>query len=79
MEIDANPSRLDLDEKYARKASEMGILMSIDSDAHSPQQLSLMKYGVSVARRAWVKPELILNTWSDEEIKNWLSQRSRNV
>ena len=79
LEIDANPSRLDLDEKYARKASEMGILMSIDSDAHSPQQLSLMKYGVSVARRAWVKPELILNTWSVDEIKNWLSQRSRNV
>ncbi len=76
LEIDSNAARLDMDEKYARKASEMGIHISIDSDAHAPQHLDWMKYGVSVARRAWVKPDLIVNTWSSDQIIQWLEFRN---
>jgi DNA polymerase (family 10) len=74
LEIDAHPSRLDLDEVYARRAAEMGILLSIDTDAHAPDQLDLMEYGVSVARRAWVEPERVINTWKTSKILEWLKR-----
>jgi hypothetical protein len=53
-EINASPNRLDLDEMYVRRAAEMGIPLAINTDAHAPDNLDLMEYGVSLARRAWV-------------------------
>lgn len=77
LEINANPARLDLDEVYARRAAEMGIPLTINTDAHSPIDLDLREYGVSVARRAWVKPEGVINTWPVEKITAWLKSRGR--
>lgn len=77
LEINANPARLDLDEVYARRATEMGIPLSINTDAHSPRDLDLREYGVSVARRAWVEPEAVINTWPAEKITAWLKSRGR--
>ena len=77
LEINANPARLDLDEVYARRAAEMGIPLSINTDAHSPRDLDLREYGVSVARRAWVEPEAVINTWPAEKITAWLKSRGR--
>ncbi len=74
LEIDAHPSRLDLDEVYARRAAEMGIPLSIDTDAHAPDQLDLMEYGVSVARRAWVEPESVINTWKTSKLLDFLKR-----
>ena len=76
LEIDAHPSRMDLDEVYARRAAEMGIPLTIDTDAHAPEQLDLMEYGVSVARRAWVGPDSIINTWKTEKLLSFLKDRS---
>lgn len=75
LEINASYSRLDLDEIHSRRASDMGILLSIDADAHTTDQLQLMPFGVSVARRAWVNPELVINTWSREKFLKWLASR----
>ncbi len=74
LEIDAHPARLDLDEVYARRAAEMGIPLSIDTDAHAPDQLDLMEYGVSVARRAWVGPESVINTWATKKLLDLLKR-----
>jgi DNA polymerase (family X) len=60
---------------YVRRAAEMGIPLAINTDAHAPDNLDLMEYGVSVARRAWVGPEKIVSTWSPDEITNWLQLR----
>ncbi len=62
MEINAYPDRLDLNDVWSRTAGEMGVMMSIDSDAHDPEHLRMMKYGVLVARRGWLGKEHILNT-----------------
>ena len=75
LEINADPSRLDLDEVYARQAAEMGIVMSIDTDAHSIESLDHMEYGVAVARRAWCGPGCVLNTWPVEKLVGWLKKR----
>ncbi len=74
LEIDAHPSRLDLDEVYARRAVELGIPLSIDTDAHAVDQLELMEYGVSVARRAWIGPESVINAWSTQRLLEWLKR-----
>jgi DNA polymerase (family X) len=66
---------LDLDEMYVRRAAEMGIPLVINTGAHAPDSLDLMEYGVSVARRAWVRPEKIVSTWSPNEISNSLQLR----
>lgn len=62
LEINAYPTRLDLDDLHVRQAKEMGVRMSIDSDAHEPSQLRVMRYGVNVARRGWLERQDLLNT-----------------
>lgn len=62
MEINAYPNRLDLNDLWARRAKEIGVKMSIDSDAHEPAKLDVMRYGVTVARRGWLEKEDLLNT-----------------
>ncbi len=75
LEINANPSRLDLDEMYCRRAWQMGIPLSINTDAHSTGELELMAYGVTVAQRAWVPAECVLNTRSAGALESWLRSR----
>lgn len=78
LEVNAHFSRLDLDEKYVRRASEMGILIAIDSDAHTTDQLEQIIYGVSVARRAWLDPDLVINTWDRDRLAAWLKNRGKS-
>ncbi len=75
LEINASPNRLDLDEVYVRRAAEMGIPLSIDTDAHSPENFDLREYGVSVARRGWVEPEDVITAWPVERLISWLENR----
>jgi DNA polymerase (family X) len=62
VEINCQIERLDLDENHARLARDRGVKLVIDSDAHSPAALGLLRWGVSVARRAWLEPGDVLNT-----------------
>jgi DNA polymerase (family 10) len=62
MEINCQVDRLDLDEHHARRARAHGIPMIIASDAHSPAALGGLRWGVNVARRAWLESADVLNT-----------------
>jgi DNA polymerase (family X) len=62
LEINSQAHRLDLDEHHARLARDRGVKLSINSDAHSPAALGLTRWGVAVARRAWLAPGDVLNT-----------------
>ena len=75
LEINAHPSRLDLDDVYARRAKEMGIPISINTDAHSEDNLDMLFYGVAIARRAWLTAEDVINTWPTEKLLDWLKRR----
>jgi len=75
LEINAHPSRLDLDDIHARRAIELGVKLSINTDAHSDSDMDLMHFGVSTARRAWVEAENVINTWSVQRLLKWLSSR----
>jgi DNA polymerase (family 10) len=75
LEINAHPARLDLDDVHARRAIEMGIKLSINTDAHSDTDMDLMHFGVSTARRAWVEADEVINTWSVTQMLKWLKSR----
>jgi DNA polymerase (family 10) len=76
LEINAAPDRLDLNDVHARLAMEAGCLFAISTDAHHPDQLELLPYGVGIARRAWIDPKSVINTWSFEKLSKWLKARS---
>jgi DNA polymerase (family 10) len=75
LEISAHPERLDLNDIHARQAIEMGIPLSINTDAHSPPELDLMHFGIATARRGWVEPHHVINTWAPEKLLAWLKSR----
>lgn len=77
LEINASTQRLDLDEVRARRAVELGIPLAINTDAHSPDNFADAALGAAVARRAWVTPEWVINTWPAERLTAWLHQRDR--
>ena len=77
LEINANPLRLDLDDIYARRAQEMGIKLTINTDAHRIDHMDLLHYGVNYARRAWIRPENVINTWSLDQLLAWVQARGQ--
>ncbi|MBE2184755.1 MAG: DNA polymerase/3'-5' exonuclease PolX [Anaerolineae bacterium] len=76
LEINANPHRLDLEAQYARRAAEFGIPICIDTDAHRPETMDLMRYGVMTARRGWIEASQVINTWPLEQFMQWLDKRN---
>ncbi len=72
LEINANPRRLDLDDVQARRAIDMGIKLAINTDAHHPDHLDFMPFGVATARRGWVTAPDVINSWTPKQIRAWL-------
>ena len=75
LEINAYPSRLDLKDEHIRLAKKMGVKFLINTDAHSTQQMRLMEYGVSQARRGWLEKKDILNTLSLEQFLTFIKNK----
>ncbi|NWG34798.1 MAG: DNA polymerase/3'-5' exonuclease PolX [Chloroflexi bacterium] len=75
LEINAHPSRLDLDDMYARRAKELGIPISINTDSHSEGDFGMLFYGVAIARRAWLTKNEVINCWSTDKLLKWLKNR----
>lgn len=69
LEINANPNRFDLSADLAKQAQDCGVLLAINTDAHSKQMYHHMEYGVSVAKKGWIREEQVINTWSLAELK----------
>jgi len=61
MEISSDPIRLDLRDVHARRAKELGVKLTIATDAHWTGSLSLLRFGVATARRGWVEATDVLN------------------
>lgn len=69
LELNAQPYRLDLKAEYCKLAKNMGIKISISSDAHSMRGLKFMSLGVMQARRAGLEAQDIINTFSLVDLK----------
>lgn len=72
LEINSAPERLDLNEILAKQAKDLQVKIAINTDAHSCEQLSLIKYGVNQAKRAWLSSEDIVNCWSLERLLRYI-------
>ncbi len=77
LEVNGSPYRLDLNDVMARTANEAGVLLAIDSDAHSAAQLEQTRYGVFQARRGWVEARSVVNTWPWIKFSHWLKHRRK--
>ena len=75
LEINAHPSRLDLEDVTARRARDLGIPISINTDSHAENDLDNVFFGVAIARRAWLTPEDVINAWPVTKLLKWLRQR----
>jgi len=75
LEINAHPSRLDLDDAYARRAKDLGVLISINTDSHAEEGFDVLPYGIATAHRAWLEPKDVINTWTSKKLTDWLKKR----
>ncbi len=76
LEINAYPNRLDLPDTLVREAVKRGVKLSLGTDAHVKEDMSLMKYGVTVARRGWAEKKNVINTLNYADILTWFQKRS---
>ena len=75
LEINAHHFRLDLRDTHVRAAVEAGAKICINTDAHSIEDLDMMRYGVLTARRGWATADDVLNTWSPQRLQEWLQNK----
>ena len=77
LEINAAPSRLDLEPSSVRQARDRGVLLSVNTDAHSVPDLGRALFGINVARRGWLEKADVLNTYSLAAVKEMMAGRVR--
>jgi DNA polymerase (family X) len=77
IEHNCNPVRLDPDWEVLRRAAARGIPVAISPDAHDTEGLSDVRYGVVMARKAWLTKSDVLNCKSVEEMDAWLTSRRK--
>ncbi|MGZ3616036.1 MAG: DNA polymerase/3'-5' exonuclease PolX [Ktedonobacteraceae bacterium] len=75
IEINAHPSRLDLDWRYLHRARDKGIKIPIDPDAHIISGLDDMRFGVGIARKGWLRASDVLNTMTTDALLDYFSSR----
>ena len=77
IEINANPSRLDLDWRFLHRARDKDIKIPINPDAHVLAGLDDMRYGIGIARKGWLRPTDVLNTMQTEELLGFFKARKQ--
>lgn len=73
VELNAQPTRLDLDDTACRMARAEGVLVCISSDAHSTFNFDDLQIGIGQARRGWLEKADVLNTRSLDELRPLLA------
>ena len=77
LELNAHPDRLDLKDSHCRAAKAAGVRICINTDSHADVQMSNMRFGVATARRGWLEPADVINTYPLAKLRRFLSKRGR--
>lgn len=77
IEINASPSRLDIDWRWIDYAMEKGLLLSINPDAHALEEFGYIKYGTLVAQKGALPASRNLSSFSLKEFENYLAETRR--
>src|SRR5262249_24089074 len=75
LEINAGYPRLDLNDVNARRALDAGVMLSINTDAHSIEGLDGIGLGISVARRAWATKDHVINCMSLAQFEKFIVKK----
>jgi DNA polymerase (family 10) len=75
VEVNANPRRLDLDWRHGPRARELGLLTSINPDAHTVAGVADIRFGVGVARKAGFEAGRVVNTLDADSFGEFISKR----
>lgn len=77
VEINASPYRLDLDWRWCMRFRDK-LRFWINPDAHGTAELGNLPYGINTARKGWLTPDRVLNTWSLADVRHlWRKQREK--
>jgi DNA polymerase (family 10) len=68
LELNSYPERLDLCDHHVKLARDRGMKIIISTDAHRPEHLKFMCYGVMTARRGWMERKNVLNTYAPDKL-----------
>jgi DNA polymerase (family 10) len=74
LELNSQPDRLDLLDTWCHAARDEGVLVAVNSDAHSQQDLDDLEWGIGQARRGWLSAEDVLNSRSLRQLRPLLRQ-----
>jgi DNA polymerase (family 10) len=77
LEVNGQPSRLDLTDVHCRMAKDEGALVSVNSDAHSTNDLDDLRFGIGQARRGWLAARDVANTRPLKELRTLLGRRRK--
>ncbi len=75
IEINAHPARLDIDWRHVRTAHQLGVFISVNTDAHRLSGLDNLTYGIGCARKGWLRKEDVLNTLDIDGFARFLDER----
>jgi DNA polymerase (family 10) len=75
-EINSSPNRLDLSDEHARMAKNIGVKIAVNTDAHSISELRFIAAGINQARRGWLEPKDVLNSYSLAKLKALLDRQA---
>jgi len=75
LEVNSGPDRLDIDGDVVRDVMQAGGVISINSDAHAPENHAWMHQGVATARRGGALPSQVMNSWSLAQLRTFLGRK----
>ena len=78
LEINSFPERLDLKDEHVLWARRYGVRFAVDTDAHSPVHLPLIRFGVATAQRGWLTKDDVINAWPLTKLRRFLRKGRRS-
>ncbi len=79
LELNCSWQRLDLHDRHLKMARDAGVKIAIDTDAHSALQLQQMQYGITTARRGWLRPSDVINTMHLPTLRRWIAKKRKRA
>lgn len=79
IELNAHPRRLDMDWRFIQQATEAGVLISIDPDAHSIEGYDDIRFGVLAAQKGGLTVTQNLSSFSKDQLEKFLAERKTSL
>ncbi|MDP2965937.1 MAG: PHP domain-containing protein [Pelolinea sp.] len=79
LEINSHKSHPLFEDEKVRQAVALGVPIALDSDSHSTAMLDQSRFGISIARRAGLSSDQVINTWSPNHLQLWLKAHRKST